>query len=184
MFTKEISTRIILLNALKVVLAVFIAGALIFVASGQITKITNSLAEKKRAAVYLQKRSQALASLRVGLGRIGQNIDKIEHVFPPDDNINEFLKVMRDAGNKNGFNASIQAGTPSPTLTKGSLVVTAVPLSISMNGSVKTLPEFLGNVESLPYFTGIRGISINAPSGWENGASISAQAVLYAKQTN
>src|SRR5258708_1931120 len=112
MFDKKISTREILKNLLKALLAITAAIAIIFFICQEITKKVNALAEKSGAAVLLQQRSESIALLRSQLAQIGENVTKLELTLPSDDNISSFLSIINGLAKQDGLTQTIQVGTP------------------------------------------------------------------------
>ncbi len=185
MFTKKASFRVILGNLAWAILAAGVAIALVYAASAQISATTKSLTEKKRAAFILQKQSERLAALRNDLATIGGNDAKLASAFPPDDNISAFLAALQSLASQNSVQQSVQAGTPSVTsITRDSITLSRIDYVTTLNGTVVTLVNYLKGFEALPYFSAVRSLTINAPSGWEGNSTITISASLYAKQSN
>ena len=184
MFSKKTSTRVIIKNLLRAIAAVCGTLLVIYFTSGQITTTGNSTAEKKAASLFLQKRSQVLANLRLELSEVGANDAKLARALPPDDNISEFLSTLKSLADWNSLQSSIQVNPPTSLFEKGTVFVSGIAYTIAMNGTVVTLERYLEGFEALPYFSGISSITISSPSGWEGNSSISIGATLYARRTN
>src|SRR3989344_4822231 len=184
MFSQKTSTRIIVKTLLRAALAICGALLVVYGTSVQIAATTDSIAEKKTASLFLQKRSQFLADLRLELSEVGTNDAKLARALPPDDNISEFLKTLQDVANRNSIQSSVQVGLPAPLFEKETVAVSGVAYTITLGGTVVTLERYLEEFEALPYFTGISNINISSPSGWEGNSSIAVGALLYARQTN
>jgi len=184
MFSKKTSTRIIIKNLLRAVAAVCGTLLLAYFTSSQITTTGNSIAEKKAASLFLQKRSRILADLRLELSEVGANDIKLARALPPDDNISEFLSTLKSLADQNSLQSSPRVDPPISLFEKGTISVSGIAYTITLNGTVVTLERYLEGFEALPYFTGISNMSISSPSGWEGNSSISVGATLYARRTN
>ena len=184
MFNKKTATRTILKNLARVGLAIILAALVVTFLGKQIAKTANSLTEKKKAAALLEKRSELIANLRTDLAVIGGNDAKIEQALPPDDNISTFLSTIQDLAGQNSVQQTIKIGTAAPSsINHDNTTLSQIDYLLTINGTVVTLIGYLKSLEGLPYFTYIKSISINAPSGWEGNSNISMSAQLYAKQT-
>jgi len=182
MFDKKISTRTILINILWALLAVAIAGLVVFFTSQQITRTTLLLNQKRAAAYILENRSAAIQSLRSDLTQVGTNDTNLANAFPADDNISTFLGSLQALATQKSLQANIQVSTPVPTsLGNGGISVSEIDYSITLNGTAVSLIDYLKGFEALPYFAGVRSISITSPGGWDGNSTIVMQAVLYAK---
>src|SRR3989344_3127601 len=184
MFSQKTSTRIIVKTLLRAALAICGALLVVYGTSVQIAATTDSIAEKKTASLFLQKRSQFLANLRLELSEVGANDAKLARALPPDDNISEFLSTLKSLADWNSLQSSIQVNPPTSLFEKGTVFVSGIAYTIAMNGTVVTLERYLEGFEALPYFSGISSISISSPSGWEGNSLISIGATLYARRTN
>jgi Tfp pilus assembly protein PilO len=184
MFSKKTSTRAIIKNLLRAIASVCVASFIVYITSAQITATTNSIAEKKTASLFLQKRSQALADLRLELTEVGANDAKLARALPPDDNISEFLSTLKGLADKNSLQSSVQVSPPTSLFQKGAVAVSGISYTVTLNGTVVTLERYLEGFEALPYFSGISSINITSPSGWEGNSSVSLGATLYARQVN
>src|SRR3989344_261678 len=136
MFSQKTSTRIIVKTLLRAALAICGALLVVYGTSVQIAATTDSIAEKKTASLFLQKRSQFLADLRLELSEVGANDAKLARALPPDDNISEFLSTLKGLPDRNSLQTSIQLSPPTSLFEKGAFSVSGIAYATTLNGPV------------------------------------------------
>ena len=170
-------------NLVKAAVAVAVAGVGAWFLSNQIQTITNSLLEKKKLAVILEHRSDTVRKLRDDFVTVGTTDKQVESAFVPEDNILDFTGALEANAKAAGMSQSLNFATPvASTLGNADLPLSTISYTIGLGGSVDTLITYLKNFETLPYFTQISDIQIQAPGGWLGNSDIHLNAVLWAKQ--
>ena len=168
---------------LRIAVAVLMGVIIIHIASGQITKISTSLAEKKRLSLLLQRKSETTRQLAQDLAVVGDNDKKILAALPPAQNILDFIGVLDNLAAKNSIKQTTKFNTPVPVSPEGGegISIQKIDYSISLSGNVFTLMSYLKDFENLPYFTKINSFNIQGGSslGWEGESTISIQAIVY-----
>ncbi|MEK7149896.1 MAG: hypothetical protein AAB757_02920 [Patescibacteria group bacterium] len=184
MFNKKQIIVIVSKHLVKAALAAVIASVIIFIISGQISKIGNSLSEKRKLSLILQKRSETTEKIRENFKIIGDNEQKIKNSLPRTDNILDFIAALESLASKNAVQQSYRFGVPTVFINQNNLNVASIDYNLNLTGNIVILINYLKDFENLPYFTGISSISVSSPPdrGWEANSSISIQAKLYARQ--
>ena len=179
MFNKRTVLRTILLHALKSVIAVALAGALISFFTWQINRIGASLSEKEKLVRILERRGETVAILERDLARINDPEGRIRSALLSSENILSFVSTLESLAAERGVIQQLQFGTPT-VHPAGATPISVIGYSISVSGNAETFLQYLKRFESLNYFTGIRSLSVTAPeNGWEKGASVLLSALLY-----
>lgn len=173
----------VLNQLLKSAVAIIIASVIVFITSGQITKTSDSLAQKKQLAAIISRRTETISKIRADLKLIGDNQQKIINSLPPADNIIDFIDTLTNIVNKNSLQFTYSFGTPSPYLNQNNFSVWSVDYSLKISGGLTNFISYLKDFEKINYFTTINSIYLAAPTtGWENNTSFTMSAKLYAKQ--
>lgn len=186
MTTKKQLFYAILPHILKAVIAIGIAIAIISIASERITKIEVTLNEKKAMALALQHRSETTTLLRNIFATIGDSDKKILNSFPTTDNVLEFVTAVETIGNQNSMQQSLRFGTPeSPISTTPAVTIVPVGYTVTTNGTIMTLANYIRQFQELSYFASIRSMTIatGAAKGWEDNSTITIQGTLYTKNS-
>jgi hypothetical protein len=178
MFNKKQLIAMILQNLLKITLAAAISILIIFFTGKQISKIGESLAEKRTLAFILEKRSETMVKLREDFKKVEAGQKKIKNAIPPVNNILGFVDALESLGKKHPIEQSLKFNVPVPAGDE----LYRIDYNLSLKANISTLIDYLKSFEKMPYFTGINTISLSAgASGWENDSSVSMQAKLYVK---
>lgn len=154
--------------------------------ANRITQIADSLIEKERLSFVLSRRGEYLAELDRTFARLGDGDRNLVDAFPPTDDILGFVAALDSVARRTGVTQTYSFGVPSvfgdPATDKIPLAI--IEYNLSVNGNVQTFLNYLKEFERLPYFSGIRGITItgDGTGGWESGLQANLSAVLYARQ--
>lgn len=173
-------------HILKAVIAIGVAVMIVSIFSERITKIGLTLSEKRVMTLALQKRSETVATLRDTFAAIGNSDQRIRDAFLTTDNVLEFVTAVETIGNQNSMQQSLKFGVPEPPLVETStIIIIPVSYTITANGTITTLSNYMHQFEALSYFAGIRSITIStgSPKGWEDTSTITIQGTLYTKKS-
>lgn len=166
------------------VVAVVVAGVAVAFLKNKIEKIGDSLVEKKKAALVLEKRGEVLSRLSEDMKIVDGHDKAIENALPPVSDISDFITALDNlfAGSQEQHTVSFSDPVLVTTLPSGTRLY-SVNFSLTLGGNVFTLSNFLRDFDKLPYFTAITGVNLNAPAdrGWDGPSSIAVQGVFYAK---
>ena len=185
MFSKRNLISALLKQSLKAAIAAGCAVAIVFVAHGQIAKISKSIAEKKSVTAVLERRSEIVGQLRQELARIGDNETKVENALPSVDAIPDVLAAFNGIGNETSLHFVVRLGEPVPYKTPQNLAISSVDYSGTLDGNIETLIRFMEAYERLPFLASITSISVSAPSqGWAANSQITIPGRVYIKESN
>ena len=173
-------------HAIKAIIAIILCVIAITIISNRITKISTSLQEKKIMALILEKRSITATTLRDHFNTIGDNDKKIRDAFLSTDNVLEFVNAIETAATQHSMQQTIKFGTPGEAILETEdLTILPISFSITANGTITTVTQYLKQVEMLPYFAEITSLTLAtaSPQGWTDASSITIQGILYVKKT-
>jgi len=184
MFNKRKLIKSILLKLTKAFVAIVIVVVVIYILSARMEKIGATLADKRVSAFDIADRNATAVKLREDF-RVIDNKDKnIENALVPVENILDFVSEMENIAESNDISQALSFETPELIPDNPDFVMFKSNYLIRTNGGILTLIEFLEDIETMPYFTQITSILVNAPpnDGWKSGESTnSLKAILYAK---
>lgn len=159
----------ILRHGIKTILAIAIAASIMSYSAKRISKISASIVERRASSFALEKRSEMTAQLEKDFKEIGNADAKIEQVFPSEDSIFGFVSAMENLGKETGRKQGLNFATVYGGAT--------FEYSISLDGNIETLIDYLKKFEKLPYIATISGLDFNGPAGgWLENSSISMRA--------
>lgn len=185
MFTKKQLTKLILVNLLITLVAISVSTASVLFFLGQMKDIAHSISEKKKVSAALEQRSETYANMKRDIELYGGAEKHIADALVPIDDISQFITALETLKLQNGveevhhFGAPILLGTTNDTP-----LITSVSYTLEVHATRHALIAYLKNFETLPYFSGISGITITAatPKGINELSTASMNAILYAKQ--
>lgn len=184
MFKRRQLTLKIFKNLLRAGIAVAIAAIIVFIASQQISKISNSIQQKKTLSYILEKRTETISALKNDFEAVGEADKRIETALPATDNILDFVATLESLAAETSVQQSLKFGNPVPAgLGSGNLNISTIDYNLTLTGNVLILINYLKKFETLPYFSGISSISIasRTDKGWEGDSTIGITAKLYTK---
>ena len=186
MFSKKNLLFIIFRNSIKAIIVAVLSFTIIFVARGQITKISKSILEKKAGSLTLEKRSGTTEQLRRELNLIGENESKIENALPSIDSVPDVLAGFQSAADQVSIHISVGLGTnPMPYNSETNIKVSSIDYNATLNGNIETLIRFLNTYEHLPFLTSITSISIvSPPQGWTANSQITIPGKIFIKEND
>lgn len=153
-------------------LVAFIAIIVINFLKKEIVAINKSVVEQKDLAAILERRSATLSQLKSDYDRVDGSEEKILGAMPPADNILEFVAALESLGLKNSIEQTLSFNTPSGS---------EISYSITLNGNIFSLINYLKDFEKLPYLTSISSVNLVSQGDWEANSSIYLSAKLHIK---
>lgn len=186
MFNKKQLIYAIIPHILKAVIAIGIALVIVSFFGARITTIEVTLKERKAMTFALRQRSETTATLRNMFGIIGESDGKIRDAFPITDNVLEFVTAVETLAGQNTMQQSLKFAAPDlPISETASLTVIPVGYTMTTNGTVATLANYLRQFEALPYFAGVHAMTLStaSPKGWDDNSSITIQGTLYTQKS-
>lgn len=118
------------------------------------------------------------------------NGPKIYEAFPPANDLVFVSDIIKGTAERHNLKGTVTFSDPQPTAQilppdQNQTVYTLhkVVLTLKYSGDAASIERFIKEFESLPYFISIAGLSItsNEKNGWEDGAELSGEAILFAK---
>lgn len=178
MLTKEQLIKILIVNAGKMLAAIVVAAFAAQFLGTRITRIGDSLTEKRRLSFTLEHRNETLSQLKNDFESIGDGAKTLDAVLPPVDNIIVFMDAVENLANKTGLQQSSSFGDPAPA---GSLYL--ISFNVGLKANIAGLKKYLTEFEALPYFAQIDSISISGTGakGINDDSSIAIPAKFYAR---
>lgn len=181
---KKQVVKIVLRQIAKGVVAMVIAGLIISVFSNKISAIQKSLTTKRQLSYLLESQVRTVEDLRVAVKLLGDNDKKIERSLPPSEDILDFVAIIESLANQNSLQQTLKFETPTPYLEPASgLNLQKIDYTITINGNVFTLINYLKGFEKLPYMTRAKAVGITSTidKGWEKEATVNISAEVYTK---
>lgn len=182
MFTTKSLFKLIgkqLLISLALVIFAFI---IVFIISGQITKMSKKAMVDRNTVATLSERTTLLSSLRHEASIIGSTDNTIRQAFIPSDNILEFISVLESLALKNGVTHAFSFSSPGSATGETPLPVSIINYKNNVSSNVFTFTKYLKDFEKLPYFTKIDSITISSDaSDWRTASSVAFTASVAAK---
>ena len=184
MITKEQLIRLILQNAIIVIVASFLSGGVIWYSIQQMRHIGHSIAEKKRVSLMLEKRSETYARLQTDNTLLSNADVRIKAALVPTEDISDFISALETLGVQTGVQQTHHFGVPVLSNDKNGMSIATIDYSLGIQANGYTLISYLKNFEQLPYFSGISSIIVNSNTtkGLNEVSSVSLGAVLYTRQ--
>lgn len=172
-------------DGVKALVAVGVAAVVVWFFSREISKISNSMAEKTALTSLMESRNDIILKLKNDLEPIGNKKVKIEQALPPADNILEFIGALESLAAKHSLTQNVKFSSPAPLTTAAGEILNfySIDYNLTLNGNISTLILYLKDFEKLPYFSGANSFTLNAqvPNTWSDNSVISIQAKLYVK---
>lgn len=182
MFNKKQIFTAILKNLAKAASAAIIAVIIAVIFSGQIAKIGETLAEKKKLSAILEKRSDTAVKIEENFKIIGPNEIKIQNALLPADNILEFVGFLESLAGQTSVSQNFGFSTPTVLpQSEENISLAIINYNLNIGANIFILINYLNGFEGAPYFTDISGINISAPNGLESDFNATMSAKLYAK---
>lgn len=152
--------------------------------SSKIKLLADDVVNSKRLSAAYETRVTQLAKMRSDVERIGTTTETIEKAFIPSDNIEDFITSLERIGKENGITQSFSFENPIATTVVDPIALSSITYHNTIVGSLNNIKTYFKNVENLPYFTKIQGITITSNDstiGIKGTANVSFDALLYTK---
>ena len=176
--------RILARQAAIAFLAIILAAALAFFIGKEIVKISDSLSQKERLSKILALRIENIQQLKNSLALLGDNDQKIKNVYPPADNILDFVSALESLAKQNSLRQNLRFGDFMPMEETGGIAIAKTDYNINLNGTIITLKNYLQQMEKIPFVAKIGATNLLAapPNGWNGDSTITINGSLYAQQ--
>lgn len=159
------------------VAAVAVIASLYF--ASRIRAISTSLVQEKKLALMLEMRARGAETLYKDRTLIAEAKGHLERALFSTDEILEFLGALETLAGTSTLTTSIRFSDPVQTRNPS---VVMIPYTVTLNGNIFTLLQYLKNFERLPYFTRITSFTIRSPeTGFATDSSITFTASVYAR---
>lgn len=153
-------------------LAIVVAFIAVSFLKKEIIAINKSVIEQKGLAALLERRSETVSQLKNDHDKVEGLDAKILGAMPPADNILDFVAALESIGTKNSIQQILNFNTPNGQV---------IDYSITLNGNVFSLIDYLKDFEKLPYLTNISSVNVISQGDWMNNSSIYLSAKLHIK---
>ena len=162
-----------------------ISASIVFFLSGQIHKMSESIAKNRQLAAELQSRISFLSQLKEDAQILGTNDALIDKAFLSSDNITEFISILEGVATKNGVIQTFRFDSPTPSSVVSPFPLSSISYHDSLSVNLTTLIAYLKVLEALPYFMKITTFSLAAQegAGIRGISTVSFNGELYTKAT-
>jgi hypothetical protein len=164
-------------------LAVILALIMVTLASRAIVKIGDSLYQKEKLSKLLSIRANNMQQLKKSLEQIGGNGEKMYKIYPPADNILEFVGALESLASQNSLKQTLSFSQFLPDTDASAIARGKINYTINLNGTIFTLKAYLQQLEKLPFATKLGALNLLASPahGWEGDSTITLNGTLYVK---
>ena len=182
MFTEKQLTLNIIKNVGLALAGIAAAVIIISIIGRQISSISSALHQKAKLTKVLENRNSDLLALEQKVAPLGSADVQIKNALPPSDDILGFVSAMESVAAEYGLKHSLRFSTPVPVPASAGtqLPLSSIDYTLTLNGHINILINYLKKFEKLPFFTHITSIDFTAgPAGWETESAVTIQAKLY-----
>ena len=179
MFSKNHFIVLLVLNAFKALLTAGAALWIILFLAGEMTRISNTLSERRQVLLNIQLQNTSVNVTEEQLAKVRTGIVAIEQAFIPIEEIGGFINAIKNLATTTGISQGLlNFGALEAPDEDG---ISAASFEYSVSADIATLPSYLEAFEHLPYFASITSIALNAPSGtdWSETNNIILKGKLY-----
>ncbi|HBB57001.1 TPA: hypothetical protein DEW47_04000 [Patescibacteria group bacterium] len=170
MLSKKQFYTVIVKQSAKIILSIVIATIIISYSCKKIAGISSFVAESRAANMALEKRSEMNARLENDFKILGNGAERITNAFPPADNILSFMGALENLAQKQSLSQNLSFSDPNGK---------AIDYTVTLNGNLITLINYMKDFENLPYFSSIYSLEIRSGQfGWLDNSSIAMKARL------
>jgi hypothetical protein len=159
---------------IKSAIVVFFAVAICLFLKDDIAKTAKMVADERALVAILGNKNEAVAQLKADFKNIDSGAEeKMLAAAPPVDNILNFSGALESASQRLSLLSAIGFESPQS--------VSDVNYNVAItNGNIFTLIKYLKEFESLPYYTGIKSVALqaNEKSDWTDNSKITIIANL------
>jgi acetolactate synthase small subunit len=183
--TRKQVIEIIVRQTLIAIAAIILALGISIFASRAILKISNSLQEKTRLSKMLTMRVENIQQLKKSLALLGENDKKIIAIYPPTDDILDFVSATESIAKQNSLKQTLRFGDFMSAADTGIVSISRTDYTINLNGTITTLKAYLEQLEKIQFVAKIGSVNLLAapPNGWNGDSTITINGSLYAQQT-
>jgi len=174
-----ISRQVIIAGA-----AIVVAAAACFFTGQAISKISDSLQQKEKLTELLSLRINNIQQLKNSLAVLGEHDKKIATLYPPTDNILDFVGALGSIAKQTSVKQTLTFGNFAPFTAAGGTIIDRTDYTISLTGTMPALKAYLEQLEKISFVTKIGAVNLYAapPSGWNGDSTITINGSLYAQQ--
>jgi hypothetical protein len=163
--------------------AVICLTLILFINVGMNSTI-DSVVAKKQLNTSLGIRSNVVAQLHGQYLQVAGSGARIRSALLPSSNVLEFVTSLESLAAKDNVAQSVHFDIPrdsGATLGDPIVAVQQIAFSESIQGNIFTFIQFLKDMERLPYFMKLDGMTIagSADGGWQNTSTVTLQGTLY-----
>lgn len=183
MFTSKNLFVLIARNAAISFGVVLITALAVWILAGKIRHLSDSVVLNHRLQAELQKRTGLFEVLKRDLQMVGTNDSKIESAFITSDNILGFVGALDNLATKDSFVQVYHFDTPAPSAISSPFPLSTISYSNSFNATMPSFSSYLTELNKLPYYTRVDGLSITSqdPLGWLGASTITYHATLFTR---
>ncbi len=181
MFTTKNLLIVIARHTLIAFSVIVVCLLCIFLLSGEIEKIADSVVKNRKLASTLEQRTSLLSQLSRDAQIIGNNNITIRNAFVPSDNITEFISALESIALKNGTTQTFRFNSPIPATIAAPFPLNIITYQNTLSINLPTFIQYLKDLEDLPFFTKVDSLTISAQSeqGLQGVTSATFNATLY-----
>lgn len=155
-----------------------------FFISQAIIKIGDSLSQKQKLSELLSLRIENTRQLKNSLALLGDNDQKIQNLYPPTDNILNFVSALDGIAKQNSLQQNLNFGGFMSADDISGITAFKTDYAVGFSGTIKTLSSYLKQMENMPFASSIGSVNLLAspPGGWASSSNITINGTLYARQ--
>ena len=184
MFTQKTLLLFILKRGAVALGAIIVAAIVIALISAQISASAETIIPHKKLTATLAMRNEVISKLLTDYQNVKGYDQRIQGALLTVSNILEFVGALESLASKDNMVQSVSFADPVPmaeTVGEPPRPLYQVNFTLSLQGNIFTFLQYIADLERLPYFMKINGISLTAqsPAGWQNTVNISVSGTLY-----
>ena len=130
-------------------------------------QILDSMADDRKNLVVLQNENQSFKLVQADLQKLAGETYQPADFFTSDIRLVNEVSALESLGQKYG---TVSSQPPAPTVTP----MVAITYSVSLNGPLKQVVEFIEDMENLNFVTSVNGLSISVAQDNTVNANLSA----------
>jgi hypothetical protein len=140
-------------------------------------QILDSMADDRKNLVVLQNENQSFKLVQADLQKLAGETYQPADFFTSDIRLVNEVSALESLGQKygvqmqlSGLSGTVSSQPPAPTVTP----MVAITYSVSLNGPLKQVVEFIEDMENLNFVTSVNGLSISVAQDNTVNANLSA----------
>jgi hypothetical protein len=125
-----------------------------------------------------------IQQLKNSLALLGENDKKIIAIYPPTDNILNFVSATESIAKQTSLKQALRFGDFAPIADSNVIIINKIDYNINLNGTITTLKAYLEQMEKISFVAKIGSVNLLAapPNGWNGDSTITINGSLYAQQ--